>query len=115
MKVNELRIGNYVLENGKNIKQVTGILNDAIFTNSAGVQIVNPIPLTEQWLLDLGFTIINFNGIEAIKENIRYSVKSIDGYDGYLICDGDTVLTNLKYVHRFQNLWYELTNIELTL
>jgi hypothetical protein len=78
---------------------------------------IEPIPLTEEWLLKLGF--------KRIKKGIGWDKLS----DGKLILvevptnKGNIVAFNydadkynyLKYVHQLQNLYFALTGVELQL
>lgn len=75
-----------------------------------------PIPLTEKWLKDFGYFIVETNEcVEAFKENFRYSIQQVEENVNWFWCDGETVLTTIKYVHQLQNLYFALTGTELTL
>jgi hypothetical protein len=116
MKATELRIGNYV--NNKERLDVVTCLEYVTFediTNVRGqyyeVFIPEPIPLTEEWLLKFGFEsdeIEWWNGILSIgicKEGLRYlPTEKINFRVGIV----------LQYVHQLQNLYFALTNEELT-
>ncbi len=103
MKANELRIGNYVFDRYK-ITQV-----DKYFYQSAECFWTNefkPIPLTEEWLLKFGFEKKDddyiFNGFSfTFDENTFYNHVG--------------KITNIYYVHQLQNLYFALTNDELTI
>ena len=76
---------------------------------------LEPIPLTEEWLLKFGFLIIEINGkFEATLPNFRYNIYWNKYTDGFLFCDGETVLINFNYVHELQNLVFVLGQRELT-
>ena len=76
---------------------------------------LEPIPLTEEWLLKFGFFIIEINGkFEATLPNFRYNIYWNKYTDGFLFCDGETVLINFNYVHELQNLVFVLGQRELT-
>lgn len=132
MKASELRIGNLVMikndllpeTNGK-IYRVLGIeeKNDYEFEESTGVvslcpinpdwrrynqfdEFVEPIPLTEEWLLKFGFKKRykafakgDFTFIE--NSGMAYKLSIVDNMP--------------KYVHQLQNLYFALTGEELTL
>ena len=118
MKATDLRIGNLVLrkdlfDNKQKFKE-TIVCHNAItacYTNNDNFQ---PIPLTEEWLLKFGY-----KGRKDFKWN--GSIVGIQIKDGkfYLgIKDLGNVLfhsvVEIKTVHHFQNLYYFLTNEELT-
>ena len=106
MKATELRIGNYVIEKGK-IKPMYSISNH----NAKDYSRIKPIPLTEEWFVKFGFEsdgIEWWNGILSIgicKEGLRYlPTEQINVRVGIV----------LQYVHQLQNLYFALTNEELT-
>lgn len=125
MKAKELRIGNLVKIHG-NIETVFGIIKDqpisqssAIFT---GVMVedkteywldsVSPIPLTEEWLIKFGFR----DGNEGFADEWNKWFK--DGLELEPFMDHFEMYINecvyIKYVHQLQNLYFALTNEELT-
>ena len=73
-----------------------------------------PIPLTEEWLLKFGFDSNEWNG--KFSANTMYWDK-VD----CILHIGDKRDTNYSfmahcnYVHQFQNLYFALTNEELTI
>ena len=76
---------------------------------------IKRITLTEEWLLKFGFFIIEINGkFEATLPNFRYNIYWNKYTDGFLFCDGETVLINFNYVHELQNLVFVLGQRELT-
>jgi hypothetical protein len=108
MKASELRIGNYFIEKDE-IKQF-----DGDFIHLLDMQ---PIPITKELLLKLGFLqkqIIMYG--EAVK--INYFIKNNLLYslsDNQVELDNPNVfLTDLKYVHQLQNIYFALTSEELT-
>jgi hypothetical protein len=147
IQANELRIGNYLFDSLEDsgviqiteIKQMTpnkignmsisyyGVnggycttsLEENITDNEIEDYFIQPIPLTEEWLIKLGFV----DGSYLYK---NYKIKagdywnSIKFYEGewcYNNDDSDAgcyFLTTIKYVHQLQNLYFALTNEELT-
>ncbi len=98
MKATDLRIGNLVYYAGI-VCKVSGYHNDDyLHTNgvTAPVASFQPIELTEEWLLKMGFT------------------KSKDSFNAFYLELFDDVL-NIKYVHQLQNLYHALTGEELTI
>ena len=123
MKAKELRIGNYLL-NAKNDDYFEVELNDLEIIVT-GKSKSRPIPLTEDWLLKFGFkkSIVKEpwfekNKIEVFKyskgnffllggNHTAYGIGLHDIWQGMEI--------NIQYVHQLQNLYFALTNEELTL
>ena len=120
MKSNELRIGNYLqidsLTDGSN----TIVDIDLFHLNEIGSikYQYNPIPLTEEWLIKFGFYISNRKGSTItdyviVKDNFGYfEVFCIDITKGlgFAGCK-----YKIKHVHQLQNLYFALTNEELTI
>ena len=124
MKANELRLNNYyqlkggVLGGGfcrittiKDFKEIY----ELIYSNS-----VEPIPLTEEWLIKFGFK-KQEDGFLYIKLK-RMGTRLEINMKKKLIClihNGmpmDVVhLPYIKYVHQLQNLYFALTGVELEL
>jgi hypothetical protein len=131
MKANELRLGNLVLNGGGNIKVITPqTISD--FDNK--LIVLNPIPLTEEWLLKFGFeksqeqwyTIKYFTDCELATEQmaITYNLSSnrCAVFDAIEETDIVNILSypiytskKVLYVHQLQNLYFALTNEELTM
>jgi hypothetical protein len=116
MKASELRIGNLITDiDGDvfNIKQE----NLCDFAN--GFINVEPIPLTEEWLLKFGFTRHHAdysNGVIYIKnvpDNNEFEWGAYPNELGSGIQIKNRKL--LKYVHQLQNLYFALTGEELTI
>ena len=132
MKPNELRIGNIVLKDDEEIivdpydminLQTYDLINVPIELNE-----YSPIPLTEEWLIKLGFTNM---------ENIcwqRYVQKKWVNFDNgffffrvmkhsfawWFILEDETNterginMGDIQYIHELQNLYFALTGEELT-
>lgn len=111
MKASELRIGNYVSLHGILVEMTASDFN---FDESY----FKPIPLTEKWLLKFGFEYSSFYGNYKIKAgNYSNSIKLYEGEWCYYNDDSDAgcyFVTTIKYVHQLQNLYFALTNEELT-
>jgi hypothetical protein len=110
MKTTDLRIGNLVLSKGVPV-QIEEIMWETVryCFGEFPIDYVEPIPLTEEWLLKFGFV---SNPYED-----RYEKGTI-----HIECDktkGATYLwvenmPHIKYVHQLQNLYFALTGEELT-
>lgn len=70
------------------------------------ILLLDAIPLTEEWLLNFGYTKEDSNFW-----NLGHIVWEYDG--GVFICDKNGI--TLKYVHQLQNLYFALTGRELTI
>jgi hypothetical protein len=124
MESTELRIGNLVLaltgETKYNEVVVNTIFGYGInsYYNEAEYVYdeIKPIPITEEWLLKFGFKQIKPNHYWfKDKNSLRFSL-----IDNNLHCSiGDdeygVLYKMIKYVHELQNLYYALTNQELTI
>jgi hypothetical protein len=121
MKAEELRIGNYYNKNGE-IEQITP--NDIIEVWESERIWCKPIPLTEEWLLKFGFEkrskekeffIEHFYilGYTVVNRSQWKKDMSLEGF-GINQCD-NYIPVDLKHVHQLQNLYFALTNEELTI
>ena len=129
MKANELRIGNYVMS-GDNadstVEEIKAINHTDWFdegkrywleTNHYEGELLEdfrPISLTEEWLLMARFTksfaVTNF-AIQTEDGVLDLVPSEIDGYHVYF---DDNWICTIQYVHQLQNLYFALTNQELT-
>ncbi len=115
MKANELRIGNFIFYANGDICKVSYHQIRYLIITTEKVN-YSPIPLTEEWLLKFGFeksnvvdkyyTINNQFAISTADDKFRF-IK------GNFVCQ--LVLSELQYVHQLQNLYFALTNEELTI
>ncbi len=101
----DLRIGNLTTNAGGIIIKITP---EKISDLSNKLIILNPIELTEEWLLR--FALIKDNG---------YPYKFLDGFikmrNGEYFFKYHNLDIKLNYVHNLQNLHYIFTQTELTL
>lgn len=110
----ELRIGNLVTELNIEVISIDIVDLESIKNGDTNYK---PIPLTEDWLLKLGF----IKGIDKV-----YYIKLKDKYlkvfekIGHVLVSTDKfsncfkISDNIKYVHQLQNLYFSLTQTELT-
>ena len=128
MKATELRIGNFISINFGNcddgkIITVDGISDCEIYNEEHGYSPCNefnPIPLTEQWLLDFGFNqsiegqwYIHFDEMcLTIYEDLPQYIVEIHDME---MDKSSIFLKSIQYVHQLQNLYFALTQEELIL
>jgi hypothetical protein len=111
VQVNELRVGNILKINGV----IVNIDERTIFDFKHDKRVKEPVVITEKILKDFGFFIVETNKcVEAFRENFRYTIQQVENSKHWFWCDGETVLTNLEYVHELQNLYFALSRTELT-
>ena len=126
IQINELRIGNLIRVNGilSKIEIINNELDEVYFLgedfyHSDFCCNIEPIQITEEWLLKLGFSVLNESS-----SGKRY------GYVINGVFDSDLTFTfwkttreagkffrrdlELKSVHQLQNLYFALTGAELT-
>jgi len=128
MKANELRIGNFI-----NYEQTTHVILTVSTTEADEyaysrwieekgaefyfhtLDIINPIHLTEEWLIKFGFEKVGSNYQKAwllLHGNIK------TGTMDFLLNEpitGKYKATVLQYVHQLQNIYFCLTGEELTI
>jgi len=109
MKANELRVGNWIFDNiSATTKRATWVHikvmeNDEYFAE--------PIPLSHEWFYRMGFI---FDSVMFEKDNIRIGHYK----DGFCLVNGFDIsdkVIEIKYIHQLQNIYFALTNEELTL
>lgn len=119
--INELRINNYVYYNNEHneigiiTKLITDIITDINYVginNRIDVHYlnkhINPIPLTEEWLLNFGYWKLDNKDIHFVTKG-----HTIWKCDNLFMCDKNGLI--IKSVHQLQNLYFALTKEELTL
>ena len=118
MKATELRIGNYIDYTTEREIVTMQTTYEYIRLIHNGNKNFKPIPLTEEWLLKFGF-VKEFN---ADENSDSFYLKDCDDsfyidYDNswYIGATSYGYLKGIHYVHQLQNLYFALTNEELTL
>lgn len=114
MKANELRIGNWVLSKDMPV-QIEEIKPETIryCFGEFSISYIEPINLTEEWLVKFGFSHISKNDYQSPYKFLIFDIK--------LLCFADIQDNNerifspidVKYVHQLQNLYFSLTGEEL--
>jgi hypothetical protein len=114
IKVNELRIGNHVLDEHGNISIINTISrsvrisNDKYKWESKGEEQIHPIPLTDELLLECGF-----ENYEVFKNTWGYNGIELYIQDGIIWIDLMNNSVEINYLHELQNLYFSLTKTEL--
>lgn len=122
MKASELRIGNW-FKNLRRNKEVTAGYNTFYFLSEGPLEEddIQPIPLTEEWLLKFGFEDDSYAVFrKVIDKGISISV-SFQDYAHTMLCDHPVTIwpndysipIKCQYVHQLQNLYFALTGEEL--
>lgn len=123
LEPNELRYGNYVLHNDAidticEIGQSYNGYTEKQGYFNFGKYSIEPIPLTEQWLINFGFdkswdsTFFNLVLPNKYKVYISISLE----LESYQLCQSVQGFSiDIKFVHDLQNLYYSLTKQELIL
>jgi hypothetical protein len=118
MKANELRIGNYV--HGNPYDGVIKIFNNGkcVIKHKSGIEKceiknLQPIPITEEWLLKFGFyKTMSWTYEIELEGNLKLVYYL--GEKGWSIgFKSYSDFANLKYVHQLQNLYFALMGKEL--
>lgn len=124
MDARELRIGSLVNNYGMGTPVLIDIRPFHFSTFELNIGMYEPIPLTEEWLIKLGFekTLIKFNDnsvLEALLFN-GFVVQKNSMYQGWIVSRKQIdqpfkihYLNSILYVHQLQNLYFALTGEEL--
>lgn len=109
IKAIELRIGNYYQENGTIYRTTPDDITNLMRCESRKVKSdMQPIPLKEELLYKCGFRKDNNSGkFHAAHIEICFSNGESFGMTG------NAPIYNLKCLHHLQNIYYDLTGIEL--
>lgn len=126
MTPNELRIGNYILVDGK-IEELIGIRKSTVFF-ADGFQMfiaqgIEPIPLTVEWLVRFGFECREsstskeyYYGLNGLTHDWLFSLVWLDRPDLINAPDAPFYRNGrhtLYFVHQLQNLYFALCGEEL--
>lgn len=112
MKASELRMGNWLMRDS----QPEGFLVDAqtiLRMSLSGIRDEKPIPLTEEWLVKLGFKKDRIDYWRP--DEWFYAINQKSDGTFWLAEDECDPVTEIKYVHQLQNLYFALTGEELTI
>jgi hypothetical protein len=105
MEASELRLNNYVLEDGDVVLLDTNYdLFKCLVNVDRGIGF-EPIPLTEEWLLKLGAKRDKIDNTYYLSE-LEIMLPNFFRYK-------TSIIRRIKYVHQLQNLYFALTGEEL--
>jgi hypothetical protein len=113
MEANELRIGNYVYDTILK-KQIE--IKATYFSQAKDFE---PIPLTEEWLMKFN-EMKKFGGsiylpIMNLKAELHFEIYGNEIVSTIKSDFANLILDRIKHVHQLQNLYFALTNEELTI
>jgi len=114
MEANELKIGN-LINSPYGVSTIYGVNKDCIQIEIVetiydfDLDEINPIPITEEWLLDLGFTRQPWG---LTKDGLLFKDPKLD-CKNLVLEIGNGHRTQIKYIHELQNLYFALTGEEL--
>lgn len=126
IKASELRIRNLVFDNYSGVMEVSSInegyvslrKNQKLPEGRYDISSIEPIPLTEEWLIKFGFSLTISNRDSGYKQ---YEINK-NGFDILFSiecncspeCFVENIGIDILYVHQLQNLYSCLTGEELT-
>jgi hypothetical protein len=138
IELNKLRLGNFVFDDENKIMKVARIetseytkwnsgenfsiiIENLIDKNNYYISEINAIPITEEWLLKLGFNKVYKKGYIGIDVNhsdfVLTEPKIIGDWQDFYVfqftAGNVPKFKALKYVHELQNLYFALTDEEL--
>lgn len=120
MNTKELRIGNFVNDTDDTFHIVSAVYKNGIEMEFNDLRyfidedVISPILLTEEWLPRFGFTC---ETIQGNQNEFRVYTKGqfvFNTNHGWWI-NGKSIKVQPKYVHRLQNLYFEIEDVELQL
>ena len=114
MKANELRIGNYVIEDYMSYNGIKQKEVEVSFKNLVSHDSLKPIPLTEEWLVKFGFDVENKKGNNNDFNVYRKGEFTFNTNHGWWFSHNILKLQP-QFVHQLQNLYFALIGTELTL
>ena len=122
MDAKELRLGNYIKYSGSIFGNGDGIVyaiqDDLIIIhngNTLYLDELKPIPLTEEWLVRFGFVYCKNYDEYRYKEKTNWFGIFKSENDDWLFEKPNMSSVVLTSVHQLQNLYFSLTNEELTI
>lgn len=140
MEAKELRIGNLVLDDELETFRISGfspyghsvrcdeeegcmVLGDIYYNDGlakrgyeAELHDLQPIPITEEWLLKFGFESYDLELGTRVFYNIKTFIVEVGGWSNPIYYTQEKVLISyIEHIHQLQNLFFGLTGEELTI
>ena len=112
MEAKELMVGNIIEYNGK-----PHVWREGHYCEEVLIRQIKPIPLTEEWLIKLGF-VTDEDDEEAYHNTVLYLERNNNKSPFWGVWKGvesNIYLRHIDYVHELQNLFHSLTGEELTI
>jgi len=107
MRASELRIGNYIENTDSQMASYMVVNADVIKQNEHTMYAsLEPIPLTEEWLLKLGAKRDKIDNTYYLSE-LEIMLPNFFRYK-------TSIISRIDYVHQLQNLYFALRGEELT-
>lgn len=124
IQANELRINDYILDRSGKLLRVDWLERDKVCMkmeiNGQEVhpmtdyfEYLQPIPLTEELLLECGST----STVKGFHYHDRFSLRWVEAYKYWYVTDMETgcYITKVEFLHEWQNTWYVLQGEELNI
>jgi hypothetical protein len=125
MKASELRIGNLIgfnYGNRKTYSTITEITSIDVKLNDGFAELsqLEPIPLTEKWLLRFGYIKFEVNATifceySLVDDGVLKYKLLFDKRNNNIVMPNEYKPIKIKHVHQLQNLYFALTGEELIL
>ena len=111
LEAKDLRIGNLVYI-GKEVNELELVDFVDMYENNT-IKHFDPIPLTEEWLLNLGFEECRKSKQGVLKQYLKSKIKFDISNSGNVYLSHKN--SPIFHAHQLQNLYYALTGEELTI
>jgi len=119
IQANELRLGNWIKTPEQEEKVYDNFFDTdegVRFINDWNISVIKPIPLTEEWLFKMGFEkMFGIDDIWFIGEVCGRHLQIVIDEDRFIARLTGRTLREVISVNDLQNLYFALTNEELTI
>ena len=117
LPINEIRVGNVLSMNGKNFI-LSRDLFSRMLSEPESLEKIQPVLITEDMLKKTGFQSLDEPGGWTFLHVFVYKVYHEDEvfYEVHFVKEFEDRVTlpqRLKFIHKLQNLYFEVTGIEL--